>query len=208
MQALKKDNFIYIPIPKNGLMTFTGLLESNGWERFKLFDNDLNLSEYVLWGHLTEPNHRHTRGVEQYIRLNPDINLSNPDTTRMLVSGVFDQHGYSVHMLLSSLMHLPIIWIPLDAKITNWNSADHTILDGNDLTNDFFKEHNLDLVVTDNDIKNKTTETGLKLQQVVTSLKERYVENYKSLVGNFLDPDIILYNSVIKKYRIKYGSKE
>lgn len=207
MHALKKDNFIYIPIPKNGVMTFIGLLENNGWEWFNFYENDLNLSDYFLWGHLTEPNRRHTRGVEQYLRINPDIDINNPAIEKMLVSGVFDQHGYSVHMILGHLAFLPIYWIPLDATIIDWTSGGNRVLNGDDLTNDFFKEYQLNLTVSHSDRKNESSAKSKLVQNQIDLLKEKYNVNYNALVGNFLDSDIILYNSVIKKFNIKYGSE-
>jgi hypothetical protein len=207
MHALKKDKFIYIPIPKNGVMTFTGLLENNGWEWFNFYENDLDLNDYFLWGHLTDPNKRHTRGVEQYLRNNPDIDFTNTSIERMLVSAVFDQHGYSVHMILGHLAFLPIYWIPLDASIINWNGSGQ-VLNGNDLTNDFFNEHDLNLEVTSADIRNESVPSSKKMQEHIRMLKEKYVENYNCLVGNFLDSDIILYNKVVKQFQIKYGSAE
>lgn len=208
MHALKKDKFVYIAIPKNGKMTFSGLLSRHGWETIDLFENDLDLSKCFLWGHLTEPNKRHTRGVEQYLRLNKDVDFNDPTVAKMLASGIFDEHGYSVHMLLAPVLHHPIYWIPLDAQITNWNTNGKQVLNGNDLTNEFFKEHNLDIVVTDQDIDNRTPKDRLLVQEAVAEIKKRYEHNYNSLVKNLLDPDIILYNNVVKNFRIKYGSTE
>lgn len=206
MHALKKDKFVYIAIPKNGKMTFSGLLSRHGWETIDLFENNLDLSKCFLWGHLTEPNKRHTRGLEQYLRLNKDVDMHDPIVAKMLASGVFDEHCYSVHMLLAPILHHPIYWIPLDFPITNWTTGN--ILNGNELTNDFFREHNLDIVVTDQDIDNKTPKDRLLVQEAVAEIKKHYEHNYNSLVKNLLDPDIILYNSVVKNFRIKYGSTE
>ncbi len=207
MYCLVKDKFLYITIPKNGYRTFLGLLgDRHGWERVDLFDNNLKLEDYLIWAHITEPNQRHTRGVEQYLRLNPEIDIKNPEIARLMVSGVFDEHGYSIHMLIGHLMHLPIHWIPLDYKITDWHNGG-AVLNGNDLTNKFFEEHGLDIKVTDSDIINKSKPHRKLVQEEVNVLKDLYRPNYEQLVKNLLDPDIILYNKVLKQYRLKYGSE-
>jgi hypothetical protein len=208
MHVLVKDKFVYIPIPKNGVMTFTELLSSHGWKWVNFFENDLDFKDYILWGHLTEPNMRHTKGVEQYLRNNPDININDPQVAKMLVSGVFDQHGYSVHMILGHLMFHSITWIPLDAKIVDWNNGGTRILNGNDLTNEFFKQHNIDIEVDDSSIRNKTSTMQKEIQNQIKNLKQLYETNYSSVVGNFLDSDILLYNRIVKQYEIKYGSAE
>jgi hypothetical protein len=208
MHVLIKDKFVYIPIPKNGAMTFTELLSSHGWKWVNFFENDLDFKDYILWGHLTEPNMRHTKGVEQYLRNNPDININDPQIAKMLVSAVFDQHGYSVHMTLGHLIFHSITWIPLDAKIVDWNSGGTRILNGNDLTNEFFKQNNIDIVVGDSDIRNKTSAMQKEIQNQIKNLKQLYEINYNSVVGNFLDSDILLYNRIVKQHEIKYGSAE
>lgn len=208
MHVLIKDKFVYIPIPKNGVMTFTGLLLSHGWKWVNFFENDLDFKDYILWGHLTEPNMRHTKGVEQYLRNNPDININDPQIAKILVSGVFDQHGYSVHMTLGHMIFHSITWIPLDAKIVDWNNGGTRILNGNDLTNEFFKQHNIDIVVDDSSIRNKTSTVQKEIQNQIKNLKQLYETNYNSVVGNFLDSDILLYNRIVKQYEIKYGSAE
>lgn len=208
MHVLVKDKFIYIPFSKNGFMTFTNLLLKHNWTWVNLFENDLNLSDYLIWGHLTEPNHRHTRGVDQYLKANTDIDIYDSKIAKFLVSGVFDSHGYTVNMTLGHLSYLPIYWIPLDVYITDWTTPEQIKLNGNALTNNFFKEQGLNIVVTDDDIINKSTPDRKIIQTYINDLKTKYVYNYNSLVKNFLDPDIVLYNKIVKQFRIKYGSKE
>ncbi len=205
MFGFVKDNLIYIKCPRNGCTTHTTFLINNGWAEINLFENNLNLANYVLWGHITNPHARHTKGVSKYLIDNPDLDINNPIIGKMLVSGVFDEHTYSLSMMLSSIWHLPIHWIPLDVEITKWNRypVEPEILVGDDLTNEFFKEHNLDLVITKNDRLNIGSNTvNSRLQ--IDNLKEKYVDNYNKLVKNFLEPDIILYNKTVEILKKKY----
>ena len=47
-----------------------------------------------------------------------------------------------------------------------------------------------------------------EIQNQIKNLKQLYETNYNSVVGNFLDSDILLYNRIVKQYEIKYGSAE
>jgi hypothetical protein len=187
-------------------MTYSKLLGQHGWSHINLFESDLNFEEYFIWGHLTNPENRHTKGLTQYLKLNPGLSIDTHSISKLLVSAVFDEHTYSLNMMLGKLMHLPIHWIPLDAKITDWLNVPHKELSGDDLTNEFFKEHNLDITVRKEDRQNVSNDKDLSVQQRIKEYKIMYNENYQKLVKNFLEPDIILYNTVVKKFERKYGS--
>jgi hypothetical protein len=130
----------------------------------------------------------------------------------MIVSGVFDEHTYSLSMMLGPLFSLPVHWIPLDAEIKNYNhpnSRDKLVIcNGDDLTNDFFSQHGIDIQVTIQDRKNQSNAHRQLVQKQVASLKELYDSNYQKLVKNFLEHDILLYHTTVKNYKIQYGSTE
>jgi hypothetical protein len=212
MIGFVKDNFIYIKCPKNGCITYSTILKSRGWREINLFENSLNYSQYMLWGHLTDPNTRHTKGVAQYLILNPELDINNPQIAKMIVSGVFDEHTYSLSMMLGPLFNLPVHWIPLDVEIKNFNHPDSgdklVICNGDDLTNDFFSQYGIDIRVTAQDRKNQSNIHRQLVQKQVASLKELYDSNYQKLVKNFLEHDILLYHNTVKNYRIQYGGIE
>lgn len=185
-------------------MTYSTFLERNGWKEVNLFENELNLGNLILWGHLTEPHYRHTRGVEQYLKLNPDIDINDPAIAKMLVSGVFDEHTYSLNMMLGKFMHYHINWIPLDITIIKYNAYPTPTeeLNGDALTNQFFNFHNLDLTVTSTARLNVTHDRSVR--ERIIKLKEIYYDDYQKLVKNFLEPDLLLYNNVVHHYRKKY----
>ena len=211
MVGYLKDKSLYIKVPKNGCRTFSALLERNGWQLINLFKNDLDLTELLIWGHLTEPNERHTKGVHQYLIHNPDIDINNHKVGKLLVSGVFDDHTYSVNMMLGWIFTLPITWIPLDYPIVDYTVEDWVgkkPKNGNDLTNDFFKENNIDLKVTDNDILNARRwdwDADL-IRKKINDYKRIYNVNYQKIDKNFLEPDRLLYEQICEKFRKKYGS--
>lgn len=201
-----KDHFLYINCPRNGYMTFTELLSKNGWQSVNLFDNNLDLNKFIIWAHITDPHKRHTRGVDKFLMNNPDIDVYNDTIGKLLVSAVFDEHTYSLSMMLGSLWNLPINWIPLDCEITKWlpYPEEPEILNGDDLTNIFFDENNIDLQVTQADRRNSVTPDRLKIRQKIEELKTIHVKNYAKLVKNFLEPDLLLYKKVLDNYRQKY----
>ena len=168
-------------------MTYSTFLANNGWQEINLFDNNLDLTQYKLWGHITDPQIRHTRGIAQYLKINPEIDINEPTIARMLVSGVFDEHTYSLNMMLGSVFYFPIYWIPLDAQITKWNAypTEPTQLNGDDLTNDFFKENNVDLIITIHDRLNTSSSSELAIRQKIEDCKKIYHENYQKLFKNF-----------------------
>lgn len=199
MYGLVWGKFLYLQCPKNGLVTYSTLLQDNGWEQVNLFENNLSLDQYVIWGHITNPEQRHTRGVVQYLLNNPALTIESPMVAKMLVSGVFDEHTYSLSMMLNKLLAYPIHWIPLDAGINQLN--------GDDLTNEFFKQQAIPLQVTLEDRKNMSNSTAKALQSKVNECKIKYNDNYQKLVRNFLEPDIILYNQTVEKFRNKYSNE-
>lgn len=206
MEAFVWDKFVYIKCPKNGCMTYSTLLQKHGWTSFNLFENKLNLHNYTIWGHLTNPEQRHTKGLNQYLINNPEIKLDE-SIGKILVSGVFDEHTYSLSMMMGQLFHHSINWIPLDIIITNWLDPENIHdMDGDTLTNNFFKEHNIKIQVTANDRLNVASANEFVIRQQLTEYKIKYNNQYQKLVKNFLEPDIILYNQTFEKFRKKYGS--
>ena len=187
-------------------MTYSTFLAKNGWQEINLFENNLDLSQYKLWGHITEPQTRHTRGLAQYLKNNPDINIDDANIARILISGVFDEHTYSLHMMLGFIFHLPIYWIPLDAQITKWNQypVEPIQLVGDDLTNNFFKENNLNLKITIDDRMNVSGSNDFLIRQKIEEFKKLYNNNYQQLFKNFLEVDVLLYTNTLKKFQQKY----
>jgi hypothetical protein len=204
-----KDNFLYILCPKNGYITHNTFLEAHGWDYVNLFDPKLDHSQYNIFAHITDPEVRHTKGITQYLRLNPDLSLDDAKVAKLLVSGVFDEHTYSLSMMLGPLWNLPIHWIPLDVSIKDhqpfvpFNPEEH-VYTGNDLTNQYFAEHGLDLVIERDRRMNVATAEERDLRRQIEYYKTVYEDNYHSLQKNFLEHDINKYRQVVEDYRQKF----
>ena len=204
-----KDKFLYILCPKNGYITHNTFLESHGWEYVNLFDPELDLTQYKIFAHITDPEVRHTKGITQYLRINPDISLDDPKIAKLLVSGVFDEHTYSLSMMLGPLWNLPIHWIPLDTVIKDHQPFDpfdpeQHLYTGNDLTNQFFKENGLDLVIERDRRMNVASSEEIEMRKRIEYYKTVHEINYHSLQKNFLERDIIKYRQVIDQYKEKF----
>jgi hypothetical protein len=152
----------------------------------------------LIWGHITDPNIRHTKGVEQYLRLNPDIDIDNEQIAKLLTSVVVDVHTYSLHMIFQSIIGVyPIHWIPLDYIGAGQYKS------GDDLTNLFFKINNLPIKVDITDRLHVSETFNIELQEKISQLKLKYLANYHVLEHNFLKHDIMLYNKVLMDYNMQ-----
>ena len=204
MIGFVKDQHVYIKCPRNGCMTYSTFLARHGWTEVNLFENHLDLDSMILWGHITDPHQRHTRGVAKYLKDNTNIDINDLVIGQMLVSAVFDEHTYSLSMMLGTLWHLNIHWIPLDTEITQWHPypTPQQKLSGDDLTNLWFLEQGIDLKITLQDRLNVSN--AKPLYKMINQYKEEYDVNYQKLVKNFLEPDLILYNRTVDYFRKKY----
>ena len=202
-----RGNNAYIRIPKNGISTFSTFLAKHGYREVNLFDIDIDFKTLNLWGHVTDPLVRHTKGVAEYLFWNPNVDYTDPVIGKMLVSGMFDTHTYTIHMMLGPLINYPIRWIPLDEKITKFNQypIPSQTLNGNDLTNEYFKEQGLEFRVSQTDHMNLATADDLRLRQEVDKLKNSYPVEYNIVIKNVLEADLLLYHKTLAYYREKYN---
>ena len=203
-------NFIYVPIPKNGSTTFTNFLADHGWKTIELLDFGDELSQYKLWGHITDPHTRHTRGIEEFLRDTNSDAIDDPLIQKICAGSMLDIHSCSIWILTRDIAKYPIHWIPLDAEITKWNQYPDPIeiLNGNDLTNDFFNENNIDLFITDKDNKHITSSRKYDgLRNMICEVKQKYVQESLHLAKWYLEPDLILYSSALDYYRNKYSNE-
>ena len=211
MNGLIKDNFVYLITAKNGSSTYGSFLQDRGWKYVMLTDEslDIDLSKCVIWGHISDPFKRHTKGVVEYLRLHPSTDIDNPAIAKLLVSGVYDCHTYTLNMIYGPIIHMDIHWIPLDHEIVNHLVYPSVAMTADDLTNDFFKEHNLNLHISPEFHRWRLSQIPEEqdMRKKVDQLKEVYSKDFIDLSGNVLENDVMLYNRAIEKLRKKYGSE-
>jgi hypothetical protein len=211
MIGYHKGNFLYITIPKNGSSTFKTLLIDDGWVEVNLLTTNLDLSTVKLWGHITNPYKRHTKGLARYLADNPNINIDDENIAKILINGMFDIHTASIAVLLGPLFYHDIVWIPLDITIDNLLGPNSFKMNGNDLTNQFFLDNGINLKVLDSDIINKVSEKEKNLRAKIEDWKKKinndisHVDAQGNLtsIGLFYY-DFLLYQDVIKQYHNRY----
>jgi hypothetical protein len=208
MYGYHRNGLLYLSIAKNASTTYSSLLESHGWDKIDLVHDKIDLDQVKIWGHIADPETRHTKGLCTYLMMNRDIDFKSPAIGKILVSGVFDEHTYSLHMLLAHYLHRPIHWIPIDQEFIEWNRhpSVRRTLNGDDLTNMFFADHGVDIVVTPSDRKNQTAREQEFTRNQITHWKTVYNTNYQKLMANFLDADIALYTKVVDSFRNKFAN--
>lgn len=206
MHGYLNGDFLYIAVPKNGSTSYSKLLEQHNWTKVDLLRDDIDFDRVKIWAHITDPNDRHTRGLSEYLLDNQDIDYKSPIVGKLLVSGVFDEHHYSVHMLMSPFMNRTIHWIPIDHEFVDWrvHPSQRQPINGNDLTNMFFAEHGIDIVVPKNYRLYQATQAHQEIRNHIVIWKETYKRNFQKIMTHFLDADVLLYNSVLDQYRKKF----
>lgn len=215
MICLQKNQFVYIPIAKNGSTTFKTLLSNAGWEEINLLQTELDLNTVKLWAHITHPERRHTKGLAEFLKRNPDIDfdyiLKHDALAKVFINSMVDAHSASIGVTLGPLCQLPIHWIPLDAKILNYSTPEPTIVTGNDLTNDFFIENGISVRVTNSDLRYQASDQDKIIRQQIDNLKEKFKVPADKILGDpvqtFFNYDLILYFDVLERFTNKYTKK-
>jgi hypothetical protein len=181
---------------------------SHKWDKVNLVHDKIDLDCVKIWAHISNPETRHTKGLSTYLMPHNDIDFRSPVIGKLLVRGVFDEHTYSIHMLLAHHLHRPIHWIPIDQEFIEWNRhpSVRKTLNGDDLTNMFFADNGLDIAITPGTRSNRAKQEELEIREQITHWKQVYNEEYQKLIANFLDADIALYTKVVENYRAKFSN--
>jgi hypothetical protein len=157
--------------------------------------------------------------LAQFLKINPDIDINNETVAKLVVTGVFDGHTASISQILGPFFYLPIRWIPLDAEINNYCDGIHTVVNGNDLTNDFFIQNGIPIRITESDVKHQESrqlpeEKTTHLRNQIEELKKKWYTNngipstgYRQTVETFFKQDIELYTTVMKDFNQQYLKK-
>jgi hypothetical protein len=204
-----KDQFCYLEVHKNASQTHGKLLSDHGWQRRDVFAKDLDLKNMVLWGHISDPEARHTKGIVQYLIKKPDINYHDPSIAKLLVTGVFDTHTYSISMMLGPFWSYPIHWIPLDFTFTDHTTQTFEHLrkkySSNELTQMWLDENDIDINMDNAVWLTRSGAQEKQMRDTINSYKFQYCHEYKQLVANFLSWDIVQYRKTLDEYAKKFG---
>jgi hypothetical protein len=137
-----------------------------------------------LFGHIQDPDIRHTKGVAEYFLTSGIVNID--DRYAPLVVGIFDTHTVPISALYPE-HYDRIHWILMETVIGGRKFT------CNELTNFFFHKNNIPLKVSDKDIKNNSDPHKIKLQEIVHKLKERHQKVFKELCSHLMMEDHRLY---------------
>jgi hypothetical protein len=204
-----KDQFCYLVVNKNASQTYSKLFSDHGWQRRDLFANDLDLKNMILWGHIQDPEIRHTKGLATYLLINSEIDYLNPSVAKLLITGVFDTHTYSISMMLGPVWSYPIHWIPMDYTFTEYSVKTFNHLrkkyGSSELTQLWFNENGIDINVDDAVWLNRSHSRERQIRDTINYYKFQHQEEYSQLIKNYLSPDIIQYRKTLNEYAKKFG---
>jgi hypothetical protein len=165
--AYKHKNFVYIPNYKNGSTAFSQFFVKHGWEEINVFEETFDKNT-VLFGHITDPMQRHTKGVAEFLIQHKLEGLVDVEPYNILLAeSMFDEHTIPLKFYLGELFD-KIQWIPLDYKFNQY--------DGTFLTNRFFKKHGLDLQFSSEDITYTADDSKKILYQKIAALKDKHLD--------------------------------
>ena len=181
VRVITSGKFTYCPVYKNGYTTFTQFFLSNGWTEVDLEDV---ADDSLLFGHIQDPDKRHTKGVAEYFLTSGIVDID--DRYAPLVVGIFDTHTVPITGLYPD-HYDRIHWILMETVIGGRKFS------CNELTNFFFHKNNIPLKVSDEDIKNNSDPDKIRLQETVRKLKEKHQKVFKELYSHLMMEDRRLY---------------
>jgi hypothetical protein len=188
-----------MPVLKNASTTYANYFKNLGW--IEIEDNKIREDKNLkLFGHIQNPDIRHTKGLTQWLYTNKFIDLLDDDRIASIICSLFlDEHTYSLEITFSDLLDR-IHWIPLDLYLND------TLIPSTMLTNEYFRKN--DLPFTVNNSYNKNIEPWKQeYYDKITKIKQDS-KYYKILtLPNFLQHDRTLWNGAINRYNgyIKNG---
>ena len=184
---------MWLSVAKNASTSFEKLFTENNWTKRPLLETPI-AADTKIFGHISDPNKRHTKGLSTYLIITNQMHLLDDATyQRLLISSVFDTHGYSISSMIPTLVDR-VHWIPIDYMI----EVGGKVFNGIGLTNLYFLRETLPLRILDKDLReNQSNLYEIELRQKIKLLKDQYQEEYKSFQGNILENDIKLYRNAI-----------
>jgi len=216
-----RGKFVYLGIPKNGLISFTDFFKRNGWQyvhpntnefRGIFSPHNIEKNNLIMFGSIRDPHSRHIKGLaEQYTRIAKHNDNAFDLKYKDKLEQVFRRNNPMVEFFLSSMLDehtLPVTkMIPscVNPYLVNWIPIDHPDHPSEKLMNLFFKENGLNLEMP-LDQKRAHVSGGHQkfLQHLISARleeKRRYYDRFYT--KSLLTEDIRLYDHTMKLYREK-----
>jgi len=189
MEVLRKDNLVYLPVPKNASTMFIHTFEADGWSRTKIEDIHNDVS---FFGHVQDPHVRHTKGVIEFLSMQgilDDVDLEK--FALLLTHGIYDVHTYPISMLYPNLYE-KAHWIPLDLHKDRF--------DANILTSYFLQKNGMKLKISKNQVIHPSPAREKEACNRLAEIKTGHPRWFDELTFWFLSDDIRIHSDSIQHY--------
>ena len=177
------SNLAWLSIAKNASTSWISIFDSMSWQKEDLYDPVVDINKLTFFGFLRDPNDRHTMGIVEYLARTGQRELINdPAWNRLLVSGLFDEHSYTVSHLIPGHVLTRTTFFILDQSYFNYEV----------LTKNYLRNHGVELNVPVPKLW-IGDDSKLKLRNQINELKQVHKLERSFLAKNFLEPDQLLY---------------
>ena len=183
MQIISNGTHGYIPINKNAQTTYRKFFTSNGWNLEEIvMSSSTNL---ILFAHIQDPLIRYSKGMAE---LGYHKGTANSKNNFFFQRIFWDNHLLPINILLGDF-----------ADKTHFIPIDHSI-SCNELTNNYFKYHDIDLEITDNDNKNISDKKKRQYQQEIDVLfKELFNKDMRGYFNRLYQKDTVYHHEALQK---------
>jgi hypothetical protein len=184
MEAYRYKNLVYVPLPKHASRSYIHFFRDVlKWRRIETYNIDW--TNDVVFAHLVHPITRYVNGVVQVLQQNNlDHLIESEDFLTLLKTSIFfDRHTYPVTRMFDLSQCFQIEWLLLD----------HDLVTGEEFTQAFLKNYNVEIDIKDILKLNQSTEKKVILREKIRAHTDKILE---SLIF-ILQEDLNLYNQVV-----------
>lgn len=184
MYFYHNNKLAWLQIQKNACSSWSRAFADAGWQKEDLHSPITDLNNLNFFGFLRQPYNRHIKGVAQFL-FDSGLTelLDDKNYSRLLITGVYDEHTLSVsHLLPESIVNRTTFFI-----------MDHDHYDYNVLVHNFLKYHNVNPVTCTYQL-NESNESRRALYEKIKKLRDSNLDVFNKLAKNFFERDIALYH--------------
>ena len=174
----------WLKIAKNACTSWSSIFEDLGWQKHDLYIPNIDIDKLEFFALIQDPETRHTAGVVQYlINENMIELLEHPAYQRLVVSGCFDEHTYTIHATVPDSIIKRTQWFLIDSVQYNYET----------LVRNYLKTHGVDLPPVPR--LNQSSADIQQLKNKINNLKVMYSSSHSKLAKNYLGADLRLYRT-------------